>query len=53
MTPANPIARMLLFAYSDERIEWGELTRWAEDVGVPLNEVVDLQEGVRQRGELG
>jgi hypothetical protein len=34
---------MLLFAYLDERIEWGELTRWADDLGVPLTEIIDLE----------
>lgn len=30
MFETTATAKMLLFAYLDERIEWGELTRWAE-----------------------
>jgi hypothetical protein len=44
MTEKSPTAKMLLFAYLDERIEWGELTRWAEDLGVSLNEIINLEE---------
>jgi hypothetical protein len=44
MNKPTPCAKMLLFAYLDERIEWGELVRWAEDLGVPLGEIIDLQE---------
>jgi hypothetical protein len=44
MNKPTPNAKMLLFAYLDERIEWGELARWAEDLGVPLVEIIDLHE---------
>lgn len=53
MTEASPIAKMLLFAYLDERIEWDDLRRWAEDLGVPIDEIIDLQQeraGTRRIG---
>ncbi len=53
MTEASPIAKMLLFAYLDERIEWDELSGWADDLGVPIKEIIDLQQeraGTRRIG---
>jgi hypothetical protein len=39
----NPIAKFLLYAWCDERVDWDEMRGWGEQLGVDIGEIVDLQ----------
>jgi len=50
MITANPIAKLLLHAHSDERLSYEQMVRWAEEFGLERSELIDIYEAV---GEVG
>lgn len=44
MKSMNPVAKLLMYAHSDEQIEYDEMTRWADEFGIPRREMIDLHE---------
>ena len=51
MINANPIAKLLLHAHTDERLSYEQMVRWSEEFGLDRGELIDIYEGVREKGQ--
>ena len=50
MIKANPIAKLLLHAHSDERLSYEQMMRWSEDFGLRRVELIETYEAVHEAG---
>jgi hypothetical protein len=51
MINANPIAKLLLHAHTDERLSYEQMVRWSEEFGLRRSELIDIYEAVQETGQ--